>query len=126
MVENARTLASELAAAGFRLVAGGTDNHLVLVDLQGTGVTGKTAQDALDSVGICANRNSIPFDPLPPQTTSGLRLGTPAVTTRGLGPQEMRQIARLIGRVLAAPDDDKVRSEVSGEVAEVARRFPLP
>lgn len=126
VVENARVLAHELAAGGFRLVTGGTDNHLVLIDLHGMGITGKEAQDALDSVGICANRNSIPFDPLPPQTTSGLRLGTPAVTTRGLGSQEMRQIAQLIGRVLADLENDEVKSEVAGEVAEITRRFPLP
>jgi glycine hydroxymethyltransferase len=126
VVANARALAEELAAAGFRLVAGGTDNHLVLIDLRGAGITGIAAQEALDSVGICANRNSIPFDPLPAQTTSGLRLGTPAVTTRGLGPPEMRQIARLIARVLADLGNEKARSEVAGEVAGISARFPLP
>jgi glycine hydroxymethyltransferase len=125
VVANARALAEELAAAGFRLVTGGTDNHLVLIDLRGMGITGISAQEALDSVGICANRNSIPFDPLPAQTTSGLRLGTPAVTTRGLGPQEMRQIARLIARVLADLRNERLKSEAAGEVAGICGRYPL-
>ncbi len=126
VVTNARALAEELAAAGFRMVTGGTDNHLVLIDLRGLGITGISAQEALDSVGICANRNSIPFDPLPAQTASGLRLGTPAVTTRGLGPQEMRQIARLIARVLADVGNEKVKAEVASEVAGISGRYPLP
>jgi glycine hydroxymethyltransferase len=125
VVENAKVLASELEKLDFRLVAGGTDNHLVLVDLRGMGITGKLAEEVLDSVGISANRNSIPFDPRPAQITSGLRLGTPAVTTRGLGPQEMRQIASLIHKVLANLEDEKVRDEVSQEVKEISRRFPL-
>jgi glycine hydroxymethyltransferase len=125
VVENAKVLASELEKLGFRLVAGGTDNHLVLVDLRGMGITGKLAEEVLDSVGISVNRNSIPFDPRPAQITSGLRLGTPAVTTRGLGPQEMRQIASLIHKVLANHEDEKVKDEVSQEVKEISRRFPL-
>lgn len=125
VVENAKVLASELEKLGFRLVAGGTDNHLVLIDLRGTGITGKLAEEVLDSVGISTNRNSIPFDPLPPQITSGLRLGTPAVTTRGLGPQQMRQIASLIHKVLANLEDEKVKDEVSQEVKEISRRFPF-
>lgn len=125
VVENARVLASELEKLGFRLITGGTDNHLVLVDLRGTGITGKLAEEVLDSVGISTNRNSIPFDPLPPQITSGLRLGTPAVTTRGLGPQEMRQIASLIHQVLANHEDEKVKHQVSLEVKEISRLFPL-
>ncbi len=125
VVENARVLAGELEKLGFRLVAGGTDNHLVLIDLRAMGITGKLAEEALDSVGISTIRNSIPFDPLPPQITSGLRLGTPAVTTRGLGPQEMRQIASLIHKVLANPEDEKGKHQVSQEVKEISQRFPL-
>jgi len=125
VVENAKVLASELEKLGFRLVAGGTDNHLVLIDLRATGITGKLAEEVLDSVGISTNRNSIPFDLLPPQITSGLRLGTPAVTTRGLGPQEMRQIALLIHKVLANLEDEKVKHQVSQEVKEISQRFPL-
>lgn len=124
VVENARTLASELARLGFRLVAGGTDNHLVLTDLRPMGITGKLAEEVLDSVGISANRNSIPFDPLPPHSTSGLRLGTPAVTTRGLGSQEMKQIALLIHKVLTRPGDEKAKREASHETEDLSRRFP--
>jgi len=126
IVENAKTLADELQKLGFRIVSGGTDNHLLLIDLRGTGITGKVAEEALDSVGISTNRNGIPFDPLPPQTTSGLRLGTPAVTTRGLGPQEMRQIASLIHRVLTNLGNEKIKLEASQEVEGITRRFPLP
>ena len=126
VVENARTLASELQKLGFRIVTGGTDNHLLLIDLRPTGLTGRFVEEVLDSVGISANRNSIPFDPLPPQSASGLRLGTPAVTTRGLGLTEMRQIASLIHKVLASPGDEKVKRATSQEVAELTRRFPLP
>jgi glycine hydroxymethyltransferase len=126
VVENARTLASELQKLGYRIVTGGTDNHLLLIDLRPTGLTGKLAEELLDSVGISTNRNSIPFDPLPPQSASGLRLGTPAVTTRGLGLKEMRQIASLIHKVLTSPGDEKIKRVASQEVAELTRRFPLP
>ena len=126
VVENARTLASELQRLGFRIVTGGTDNHLLLIDLRSTGLTGRLAEEALDEVGISANRNSIPFDHLPPHLTSGLRLGTPAVTTRGLGLKEMRQIALLIQKVLASPGDEKVKRAAAQEVAELTRRFPVP
>jgi glycine hydroxymethyltransferase len=126
VVENAKTLASELQKLRFHIVTGGTDNHLLLIDLRPTGLTGKFAEEVLDSVGISANRNSIPFDPLPPQSASGLRLGTPAVTTRGLGLREMRQIASLIHKVLANPRDEKIKRTASQEVAELTRRFPLP
>lgn len=125
VVENAKTLANELERLGFRLITGGTDTHLLLTDLRSMGITGKLAEEVLDSVGMSTNRNSIPFDPLPPQTTSGLRLGTPAVTTRGLGPQEMRQIASLVYKVLTSPRDEKVKRQVSQEVEEISRRFPL-
>jgi len=126
VVENARTLAGELQRLGVRLVAGGTDNHLLLIDLRPLGITGKLAEDVLDDVGMSTNRNGIPFDPLPPQKTSGLRLGTPAVTTRGLGPEEMRRMAAWIYRVLTDPEDEKVKRQVAQEVEETARRFPLP
>lgn len=126
VVENAKVLASELEKLGFRLVAGGTDNHLILVDLRDMGMTGKLAEERLDQVDICVNRNSIPFDPLPPQITSGIRLGTPAVTTRGLGIAEMKQIASLIHKVLTNLGDERAKQQVSQEVAEISRRFPLP
>ena len=124
-VNNARILAEELQNLGFRLIAGGTDNHIILVDLRGTGLTGKAAQDALDSVNISVNRNSIPFDPLPPRVTSGIRLGTPAVTTRGLGPQEMKHIALLIYKVLTKPENEEIKLQVSREVEEISAGFPL-
>ncbi len=126
VLENARVLADELQRLGFRLISGGTDTHLVLVDLLGLGITGKAAEEALDGVGISTNRNNIPFDPRPPQVTSGLRLGTAAVTTRGLGPPQMRQIALLIHKTLTNLEDEKVKQQVQQEVEEVSTRFPLP
>ena len=125
VMDNAQVLASELQNLGFRLITGGTDNHLILVDLRGMGITGKSAEEALDNVNISVNRNSIPFDPRPPQVTSGIRLGTPAVTTRGLGPQEMKQIALLIHKVLANPHDEKMRQQICDEVKEITTCFPL-
>lgn len=125
VVENAQVLASELQNLGFRLITGGTENHLMLIDLREMDITGRLAEEVLDNVNISVNRNSIPFDPRPPQTTSGIRLGTPAITTRGLGPQEMKQIASLIHRVLTNPDDEKIKQQVSDEVAGIINRFPL-
>src|SRR5207244_10010730 len=95
-IENARILAETLASQGARLVSGGTDNHLMLVDVTPLGVTGREAEHILDEIGITVNKNTIPFDALPPNTASGIRLGTPATTTRGFGPEEMRAIARMI------------------------------
>jgi len=126
VVENARILASELERGGVRIVSGGTDNHLILVDLSNMGVTGREAEEALDSVGITVNRNAIPFDPRPPQVTSGIRLGTPAVTTRGFGPDEMRSIAQLILKVLTNLGDEKTYDQVRHEVAQISCRFPAP
>jgi len=125
VVENAQVLASELKNLGFRLITGGTENHLMLIDLREMDITGRLAEEVLDNVNISVNRNSIPFDPRPPQTTSGIRLGTPAITTRGLGPQEMKQIALLIHRVLTNPDDEKIKQQVSDEVEGIINRFPL-
>jgi glycine hydroxymethyltransferase len=126
IVENAQVLSSELQSLGFRIVTGGTDNHLILVDLRGLGITGKLAEEVLNNVGISVNRNTIPFDPRPPQLTSGMRLGTPAVTTRGLGPPEMKQIALLIHKVLMNPENEDIKLHVSREVGEISARFPLP
>ena len=126
VVGNAKALAGELQRGGMRLVSGGTDNHLVLVDLSPLGLTGKQAEEALDSVGITLNRNAIPFDSHPPQVTSGIRIGTPAATTRGFGPDEMRTVAQLIVKVLSNPDDSLVYQEVRSAVAELSRRFPVP
>jgi glycine hydroxymethyltransferase len=125
VVANAQRLATNLATAGFRLVSGGTDNHLMLVDVFTKGVTGKVAEAALDKAGITVNKNAIPFDQNPPMVASGIRLGTPAVTTRGMRAAEMDLIAEYITRVLASPDDDRVLQAVHAEVKQLCRKFPL-
>ena len=125
IVRNAARLADRLQQAGFRLVSGGTDNHLMLVDVFSKGITGKAAESALGRAGITVNKNAIPFDTNPPMVASGIRLGTPAVTTRGMGEAEMDVIADLITRVLAAPDDEAVITKVKEEVEALCRRFPL-
>jgi glycine hydroxymethyltransferase len=125
IVRNAARLADRLAAAGFRLVSGGTDNHLMLVDVFSRGITGKAAEAALGRAGITVNKNAIPFDRNPPMTASGIRIGTPAVTTRGLREAEMDMIASLIARVLESPDSEEVARAVEGEVRALCRRFPL-
>jgi len=126
VLDNASTLAAELQHDGLRLVSGGTDNHLVLVDLTGTGVTGKQALEALEATGIVTNKNVIPFDTRSPAVTSGIRLGTPAVTTRGFGKEEMASIADMIVKVVGSPDSEKVRNEVRQQVLEICNRFPVP
>ncbi|MCX7912886.1 MAG: serine hydroxymethyltransferase [Dehalococcoidales bacterium] len=126
ILENARTLAAELQKLGLRLVSGGTDNHLMLVDLTDKGITGLEAEEALGRAGIIVNRNAIPFDERPPRVTSGIRLGTPAITSRGFGTEEMKQIASLIVRVIAHHGEEKVIKEVRQEVAQICRRFPVP
>jgi glycine hydroxymethyltransferase len=126
VLENAKELAAGLQRNGLRLVSGGTDNHLVLVDLTETGVTGKQAEETLGRVGIVVNRNTIPFDPNPPRITSGIRVGTPAVTTRGFGKAEMKKIATLIIDVISHIDDAKVQREVREEVSQMCSRFPVP
>jgi glycine hydroxymethyltransferase len=125
IVRNAARLAAALARAGFRLVSGGTDNHLMLVDVFSRGLTGKVAEAALGRAGITVNKNAIPFDTHPPMTASGIRVGTPAVTTRGLGEAEMDTIAALMARVLATPDDEAVSRAVLADVRELCRKFPL-
>lgn len=126
VLNNALVLASELQRLGLRLVSGGTDNHLLLVDLTGTGVTGKEVEEALERTGIVVNRNAIPFDPRPPRITSGIRLGTPAVTTRGFGSEEMKHIASLIVKVITNIGDDNIQRQVSEEVSQLCQRFPTP
>ena len=125
VVANAQRLASSLADGGFRLVSGGTDNHLVLVDVFSQGTTGKTAEAALGRAGITVNKNTIPFDENPPMVASGIRIGTPALTTRGMAEPEMDQVGEFIGRVLAAPEDEQVASMVRSEVEDLCQRFPL-
>jgi len=126
VLENARVLASELQKYGMRIVSGGTDNHIVLVDLSPQGINGKDAEEALWAAGISVNRNTIPFDPKPPRITSGIRLGTPAVTTRGFGTEEMKRIASLIAKVFSPSGDKRAQEQVRREVQEMCQRFPIP
>ncbi|MGH9037292.1 MAG: serine hydroxymethyltransferase, partial [Acidimicrobiia bacterium] len=127
IVGNARALAAALAGEGFRIVSGGTDNHLMLVDLRPFGVTGKVAQEALDRAGITLNKNTIPDDPESPFVTSGLRIGTAAVTTAGMGEEEMAEIAALIARVLRHIEDESVSSDVREAAAALCSKFtPYP
>jgi glycine hydroxymethyltransferase len=126
-LENARVLADELKRAGLRLVSGGTDNHLILVDLASTGVTGKQAEDSLGRAGIVVNRNSVPFtNGHSPRITGGMRLGTPAVTSRGFGSDEMKTIARLIINIISHIDNPHVEKATHEEVLEICGRFPVP
>ena len=125
-VENAAVLAGTVAEHGGRVVSGGTDNHLMLVDVSPLGVTGREAEHALDEIGITVNKNAIPFDPQPPNIASGIRLGTPATTTRGFGTDEMRSIGRLIGQSIAHRDDPSDQAGFAAEVAAIAARFPVP
>ncbi len=122
---NAKELASTLAAGGLRLVSGGTDNHLMLVDVSGCGVTGREAELSLDKSNITVNKNAIPFDKNPPMIASGIRVGTPAVTSRGMREAEMITIGRLIAEVLEAPSDRDVQRRVRRSVLELTERFPL-
>jgi glycine hydroxymethyltransferase len=124
-IVNARELASALTAAGFRLVSGGTDTHLMLIDLRPLGVTGKVAANLLEDAGIVVNKNTIPYDPKPPSICSGLRLGTPALTTRGMSATEMRRIAQWIRDVLHQRDDAPLRARIAADVRAVCARFPI-
>jgi glycine hydroxymethyltransferase len=126
VVENAKALAEALVAEGFRIVSGGTDNHLMLVDLTAMDMSGKKAERLLDEVGITVNKNAIPFDSRKPALTSGVRIGTPAVTTRGMGPEEMRRIARLIAATISnSSEDESVKARLREDVRELSRGFPL-
>jgi glycine hydroxymethyltransferase len=122
---NAKTLAGVLSSAGFRLVSGGTDNHLMLVDVFSKGLTGKVAEAALGKAGITVNKNTIPFDQNPPMVASGIRIGTPAVTTRGMREPEMELVGEFIARALQAPDDDRALETIRTEVEALCRTFPL-
>ena len=126
VIANAQALAEGLQAAGLRLVSGGTENHLLLVDVGVRGLTGRAVEAALEASGITVNKNTIPFDTRKPMVTSGIRIGTPALTTRGLRGDEMRTIARLIGTVLDGIDDGRTHAAVRAEVAELVRDFPVP
>jgi glycine hydroxymethyltransferase len=125
VVRNAKAMAEELISLGFILVSGGTDNHLMLVDLTNKNVTGKDAQEMLDLAWITVNRNTIPFETKSPFVTSGIRIGTPALTTRGMKEDEMRHVARMIARVIEAKGDATVIEQVRNEVDELTKRFPI-
>ncbi|MFN2428074.1 MAG: serine hydroxymethyltransferase [Candidatus Binatia bacterium] len=125
IINNAAALSQGLLEAGFRLVSGGTDNHLMLLDLRDTDLTGKKAQESLDEARITTNRNTVPFDPRSPFVTSGVRIGTPAVTTRGMQEAEMREIALFISRALKSPDDASTLHGVATDVEALCRRFPI-
>ena len=126
VVENAQVMSREISEAGLRLVSGGTDNHLILVDLTPAGITGKDADAALEKVGIIANKNAIPFDPRPPRVTSGIRVGTPAITSRGFDEAAVKTVSRLLVEVLNSINDEKVLNRVSQEVKELTSKFPVP
>jgi len=123
---NARTLAAALASAGLRVVSGGTDNHLMLVDVRPMNLTGKGAEKLLDAVGITVNKNTIPYDPQKPGTASGIRIGTPAITTRGMKEAEMERIGALIARALREAKDETIAKQIADEVLDLTRRFPVP
>ena len=125
VIKNAKVLADKLTADGFRIVSGGTDNHLMLVDLTSKNITGKVAQNVLDEVNITANKNTIPFEPLSPFVTSGLRLGSPALTTRGFKEDDMAEVADIIALVLNNPEDENKKSEARERVAALCKKYPL-
>ncbi len=125
IIKNAKALAAKLVSLDFKIISGGTDNHLMLVDLRNKNITGKATQEALDDVGITCNKNSVPYDDKSPLVTSGIRLGTPALTTRGFKEQDMELIAELINKVVTKPQDEKTKTEVREAVAELSARFPL-
>jgi glycine hydroxymethyltransferase len=125
-LDNAQVLASELKRLGMRLVSGGTDNHLIMVDLTPAGITGKKAEEALDRAGIVTNRDPIPFDKRPPAISSGIRLGTPAVTTRGFGKEEMKFTASAIVKIIKNIGNSDIEKEVKQQVVKLCTRFPVP
>jgi glycine hydroxymethyltransferase len=127
IIDNAKTLADTLSGAGLRLVSGGTDNHLLLVDvfMDGKGITGKEAEKALEAVDITVNKNTIPFDTNKPFVASGIRLGTPALTTRGMKQTEMKAIGEMIASIIHEPESEDVRTRVRREVAEMTAKFPM-
>jgi glycine hydroxymethyltransferase len=125
VIDNARALAEELQKAGFRIVSGGTDNHLMLVDVFVRGLTGAQAEKTLERAAITVNKNAIPFDTQPPMKASGIRIGTPALTTRGMKEEEMRQVAGWISEVLSDPENETVQDQVRSRVKQLCERFPI-
>jgi len=125
VIDNAKTLAEELIKRGFKIISGGTENHLMLVDLTNKRITGKDAEDALDAAGITVNKNAIPYDERPPAITSGMRLGTPSVTTRGMGTGEMNEIADLISAVINNSKEHEAMKAIAERVKALCDRFPI-
>ena len=125
IVKNAKAFAEGLKAEGFRLVSGGTDNHLILVDVRNKNLTGKEAEKLLDNIGITCNKNTIPFDPASPFVTSGIRLGTPAATTRGFKEEDFKEVASIMGLVLNNPEDTDKHAEAAKCVAALCAKYPL-
>lgn len=125
VVKNAKALAEEMISLGFKLVTGGTDNHLILVDLSDREITGKVAENALDEAGITVNKNTVPNEKRSPFVTSGVRIGTPALTTRGMGPSEMKQIAKWISQVLNNPEDSAMKKRIHEDVKQLCKQFPI-
>jgi len=123
IIRNAKALAAKMVAMDYKVISGGTDNHLMLIDLRNKNISGKAAQEALDEVGITCNKNSVPFDDKSPLVTSGIRLGTPALTTRGMREQEMEQIAEFINRIITNPKDEKIKNEVAEDVKKLTSQF---
>ena len=126
LVANCKVLASDLSDAGIRLVSGGTENHMVLVDVTPLGITGQQAERSLESVGIITNKNAIPYDPQPPRVTSGLRLGTPAITSRGMKEPEVKKVAAMLIKVLADLEDKETHANVASEVKALTSQFEVP
>jgi glycine hydroxymethyltransferase len=125
VITNAQAMAKAFVDRGYQLISGGTDNHLMLIDLRNKGITGKKAQESLDKAHITLNKNAVPFDDKSPFVTSGIRIGLPAITTRGLKETDMETIAALIDRVLVAPDDETVTAQVRRSVMDLMKDFPL-
>jgi glycine hydroxymethyltransferase len=125
IIDNAKAMASELLSRDYSLVSGGTDTHVILIDLTNKGITGKAAEKALEKAGITVNKNMVPFDQRSPFITSGIRIGTPAMTTRGMKTGEMRLIIQLIDQVLSAPEDETTLTKVKSQVQELVQAFPL-
>jgi len=125
VVKNAKVIAKVFAEEGFRVVSGGTDNHLVLIDVSVKGLTGAQAEKILESAGITVNKNAIPFDPLPPRITSGIRIGTPAITTRGLREKDVEEVSRYMCEALKNPDNEKLHSSIREKIREICKKFPF-
>ena len=126
VLANARAMAETLSGEGMRLISGGTDNHLILADVTSFGVTGKEAEHLLDEIGITVNKNGIPFDPKPPNTSFGIRIGTPATTSRGFGEDEMRAVGRIIVEAIRGRDEPAIQARLAQDVASIVARFPVP